>query len=180
MPRPTAKNKDRQGAPDKRRGVTSSDKGRALGINNAVSRVAQPAGVAIAVGVGPLSSGNDGDCYGRRAPATGALVTVHNLERVGLSADGLRFEAVSEAHEATLDCSGRSNFNYLPADPGGSLDRPGRINRPTRTAPGPDSHTIDDRSHMTRRDPWATRIHGFDILPHVLAAYALPRLPGLP
>jgi hypothetical protein len=53
-----------------------------------------------------------------------------------------------------------------PAEPGVSLGRLGRINRPTRTAPGPDSHTIDDRSHMTRRDRWAMRIRGFDILPH--------------
>jgi EmrB/QacA subfamily drug resistance transporter len=37
--------------------VTTSDEGLASGINNAISRVAQLAGVAIAAGVGPLSSG---------------------------------------------------------------------------------------------------------------------------
>jgi hypothetical protein len=42
--------------------VTTSDEGLAAGINNAVSRCAQLVGVAIAAGVGPLSSGWQWDC----------------------------------------------------------------------------------------------------------------------
>jgi EmrB/QacA subfamily drug resistance transporter len=56
--------------------VTSSDEGLASGINNAVSRVAQLAGVAIAAGVGTLSSGWQWGLFAAAAlSAMGGLVT---------------------------------------------------------------------------------------------------------
>jgi MFS family permease len=56
--------------------VTSSDEGLASGINNAVSRVAQLAGVAIAAGVGTLSSGWQWGLFAAAAlSAVGGLVT---------------------------------------------------------------------------------------------------------
>jgi EmrB/QacA subfamily drug resistance transporter len=56
--------------------VTSSDEGLASGINNAISRVAQLAGVAIAAGVGTLSSGWQWGLFAAAAlSAIGGLVT---------------------------------------------------------------------------------------------------------
>jgi EmrB/QacA subfamily drug resistance transporter len=56
--------------------VAASDEGLASGINNAISRVAQLAGVAIAAGVGPLSSGWQWGLFAAAAlSAAGALVT---------------------------------------------------------------------------------------------------------
>ena len=56
--------------------VTTSDEGLASGINNAISRVAQLAGVAIAAGVGALSSGWQWGLLAAAAlSAAGALVT---------------------------------------------------------------------------------------------------------
>jgi MFS family permease len=56
--------------------VATSDQGLASGINNAISRVAQLAGVAIAAGVGPLSSGWQWGLFAAAAlSAAGALVT---------------------------------------------------------------------------------------------------------
>jgi MFS family permease len=56
--------------------VTTSDEGLASGINNAISRVAQLAGVAIAAGVGPLSSGWQWGLFAAAALSlAGALAT---------------------------------------------------------------------------------------------------------
>jgi MFS family permease len=56
--------------------VATSDEGLASGINNAISRVAQLAGVAIAAGVGPLSSGWQWGMFAAAAlSAAGALAT---------------------------------------------------------------------------------------------------------
>jgi EmrB/QacA subfamily drug resistance transporter len=56
--------------------VTSSDEGLASGINNAISRVAQLAGVAIAAGLATLSSGWQWGMFAAAAlSAAGALVT---------------------------------------------------------------------------------------------------------
>jgi predicted MFS family arabinose efflux permease len=56
--------------------VTTSDEGLASGVNNAISRIAQLAGVAIAAGVGPLSSGWQWGLFAAAAlSAAGALVT---------------------------------------------------------------------------------------------------------
>jgi EmrB/QacA subfamily drug resistance transporter len=56
--------------------VTAADEGLASGINNAISRVAQLAGVAIAAGVGPLSSGWQWGLFAAAAlSAAGALAT---------------------------------------------------------------------------------------------------------
>jgi len=56
--------------------VTTSDEGLASGINNAISRIAQLAGVAIAAGVGPVSSGWEWGLFAAAAlSAAGALVT---------------------------------------------------------------------------------------------------------
>jgi EmrB/QacA subfamily drug resistance transporter len=57
--------------------VTSSDEGLASGINNAISRVAQLGGVAIAAGLGTLSSGWQWGMFAAAAlSAAGALMTV--------------------------------------------------------------------------------------------------------
>ncbi len=56
--------------------VTSSDEGLASGINNAISRVSQLAGVAIAAGLATLSSGWQWGMFAAAAlSAAGALVT---------------------------------------------------------------------------------------------------------
>jgi predicted MFS family arabinose efflux permease len=60
--------------------VTTSDEGLASGINNAISRVAQLAGVAIAAGVGPLSSGWQWGLFAAAALSlAGALATALEL-----------------------------------------------------------------------------------------------------
>jgi MFS family permease len=57
--------------------VTSSDEGLASGINNAISRVAQLGGVAIAAGIGTLSSGWQWGLFTAAAlSAAGALMMV--------------------------------------------------------------------------------------------------------
>jgi len=60
--------------------VTSSDQGLASGINNAASRVAQLAGVALAAGVGTLSSGWQWGLFTAAAlSAAGAVMTALEL-----------------------------------------------------------------------------------------------------
>jgi hypothetical protein len=60
--------------------VTSSDEGLASGINNAISRVAQLAGMAIAAGLGALSSAWQWGLFAAAAlSAAGALMTVFEV-----------------------------------------------------------------------------------------------------
>jgi MFS family permease len=62
--------------------VTKSDEGLASGINNAASRVAQLAGIALASGLGTLSSGYQFGLFAAAAvSAAGALTTVLEVPR---------------------------------------------------------------------------------------------------
>jgi Lytic transglycolase len=176
--------------------VTSSDEGLASGINNAVSRVAQLAGVAIAAGLGTLSSGWQWGMFAAAAlSAAGVSIGAHfstpndrhvrrGIREKLLASPGLSEPPIAPAAQSgnPFKDSGIASVYDDQTTANGEQMRPGDMTAAHRTLPFGTEVTVvnpnNGRSAVVRINDRGPFVHGrvIDLSPAAALAVGIDGL----